>query len=297
MRESGRFVLLRRGCFRIAVPRDDSFGIGKGKRMYTVGLDLGSTTTKLVLLEDGMVRHTRVLPSGTAPDQTAAALLEDACAASGVPRGAIVGIATTGYGRRLTSLGDLVVTEIKACVAGMVPHTPPGSPFHTLIDVGGQDTKIITLDADGVMTDFSMNDKCAAGTGRFLDLLARTLEMPFDAFTEAACSTQTDLVMQSVCAVFAESEVVGLLARGESDAAIAAAAHTAIANRIAGMVRRTGGMPPYAFVGGGARNPALVQALGVALGAPVFVPPSCQTVTAHGAARLAAGIQMGGGQP
>lgn len=257
--------------------------------MRTVGLDLGSTTTKLVLLEDGAVRDARVVPSGTAPDETAAALLADACAATGVPRDTIARIATTGYGRRLTPLGDLVVTEIKACVAGMVPHTPSGHPFHTLIDVGGQDTKIIILDDNGVMTDFSMNDKCAAGTGRFLDLLARTLGMPFDAFTEAACSTRTDLVMHSVCAVFAESEVVGLLARGESKAAIAAAAHAAIANRIAGMVRRTGGTPPYAFVGGGARNAALVQALGAALGAAVSVPPACQCITALGAARLAAG--------
>lgn len=256
--------------------------------MITAGLDLGSTTTKLVLLEDGTVRDARVSPSGTEPDQTAAALLEASCIATATPRETIACIATTGYARRLTSLGQLVVTEIKACVAGMVPHADPHAPFHTLIDVGGQDTKIITLDPNGTMTDFSMNDKCAAGTGRFLDLLARTLGMTPETFTDAARSIRTDLVMHSVCAVFAESEVVGLLARGESKSAIAAAAHAAIANRIAGMVRRTGGTPPYAFVGGGARNPALVQALEDVLAAPVFVPPDCQCIPALGAARLAA---------
>ena len=199
-------------------------------------------------------------------------------------------MAATGYGRRLVDLGGIVMTEIKACAAGAlaVRGEVDGQKLHTIIDVGGQDTKVVALDDAGDIEDFSMNDKCAAGTGRFLEMLAHKLEMSYEAFVDEALKSDTMIQMNATCAVFAESEVVGLLARGASKADIAAAAHQAIAGRIRSMVKRVGQRSRYCFVGGGAMNPALVAAVSEDLGEQVYVPPAPQLSVALGAALLAA---------
>ena len=252
--------------------------------MISAGVDIGSTTTKAVILDERVVRAAVVLPSGNLPARTAARALALALEESGLTEADVAVIATTGYGRRLADFGDVVMTEIKACADGVLFGDAPNDAIHTIIDVGGQDTKVIALDDGGDIEDFSMNDKCAAGTGRFLEMLAHKLEMSYEEFVAEACKSETMLQMNATCAVFAESEVVGMLARGVSKPDIAAAAHDAIATRIASMTRRVGQRGAFCFVGGGARNRALVKAVEENLNQCVYVPDNAQTVTALGAA-------------
>ena len=153
-----------------------------------------------------------------------------------------------------------------------------------MVDVGGQDTKIIALSDAGEVEDFAMNDKCAAGTGRFLEMLAHKLQLNYEDFVSEALTSKTLIHMNSTCAVFAESEVVSLLARGISKADIAAAAHNAIAEKIGTMMRRVGQKEMIAFTGGGAKNLALAQAVRENLNKEVSIPKSPQTIVALGAA-------------
>ena len=256
--------------------------------MISAGVDIGSTTTKCVVLNDHTIMASIVLPSGNMPGQTAVRALNEAMAQAGVKEADVQIIATTGYGRRMIDLGDVVMTEIKACAAGVRFRPAPDGPIHTIIDVGGQDTKVLAIDDDGEIEDFSMNDKCAAGTGRFLEMLAHKLDMTYEQFVEEARRSDTMIQMNSTCAVFAESEVVGLLARNVPRADIAAAAHNSIAQRIASMTRRVGRRGGYCFVGGGAKNATLVAAVQENINKPVYVPPDAQVVTALGAAVCAA---------
>jgi len=252
--------------------------------MISAGVDVGSTTTKAVILDGDTVRAAVVETSGPMPGETASRVFARTLEAAGLREADVSVVATTGYGRRLVDIGDLVMTEIKACAQGALFRPAPNGAIRTIIDVGGQDTKVIALNDEGDIEDFSMNDKCAAGTGRFLEVLAAKLELSYDAFVEEALSSDTMIQMNSTCAVFAESEVVGLLARKVSKADIAAAAHNAIAQRIASMVRRVGHRAEFCFVGGGALNRALVRALQEALDQPIYVPDHAQMVIALGAA-------------
>lgn len=252
--------------------------------MISAGVDVGSTTTKVVLLEGDVVRASLIAPSANLPGRTAERLYGQALSESGLQESDVAVITTTGYGRRLADLGDIVMTEIKACAIGALFRDAPDGPIRTVIDVGGQDTKVVALDDDGDVEDFSMNDKCAAGTGRFLEMLAQKLELSYEEFVAAALESDTMLQMNATCAVFAESEVVGLLARSVPKADIAAAAHNAIASRVASMVRRVGRRGEYCFVGGGACNQALVKALEESVGRSLFVPADAQMIVALGAA-------------
>jgi (R)-2-hydroxyacyl-CoA dehydratese activating ATPase len=203
---------------------------------------------------------------------------------SGIEESSIEAIATTGYGRRLANFGDLVITEIKACSLGAKFIDCPLGDVHTLIDVGGQDTKVIALNEDGEVEDFAMNDKCAAGTGRFLEMLAGKLNLSYEDFVKAAQESQKMIHMNSTCAVFAESEVVSLLARGIEKEDISAAAHSAIAERVGSMIRRVGQKEIFCFTGGGAMNIALVSAIEESLNRKIFIPECPQTIVALGAA-------------
>ncbi|MBN1257851.1 MAG: hypothetical protein JXA52_09115 [Planctomycetes bacterium] len=255
-----------------------------GGIMISAGIDSGSTTTKVVILEDHAVRVSLVVPTGDFPQKTARDIYQRALEEASLKEGDVTVIATTGYGRRLIGFGDIVVTEIKACATGVLFDVKTDETIHTIIDVGGQDTKVMAIDDEGEIEDFSMNDKCAAGTGRFIEMLALKLGLSYEECANLALQSEKMIPMNATCAVFAESEVVGLVARGESKADIAAAAHQAIASRIRSMVRRVGQRGSYCFVGGGAKNPALVKALEENLGHSVFVPPNAQVLAAIGAA-------------
>jgi len=255
--------------------------------MIAAGLDIGSTTSKAVLFDGERILARAVIPNAILPSESARDVLSLACTQAGLDEETIKAVAVTGYGRRLAGFGDLIITEIRASALGARFLGSPHGPIRTVLDLGGQDTKVIALADDGQVQDFAMNDKCAAGTGRFLEMLARKLDCSMAEFIEAALASTAAIHMNATCAVFAESEVVSLLARNVPKTDIAAAAHQAIADRIAAMVRRIGAREVLAFVGGGALNRALLATLEENLGIRLWVPESPQTVVALGAALAA----------
>jgi predicted CoA-substrate-specific enzyme activase len=252
--------------------------------MITAGIDVGSTTTKSVLLENERVLGQAIILSDSIPSKSASDVFEKCCGETGIGKSQIDAIAITGYGRRLAGFGDMVITEIKACGLGAINTPSPLGRIFTIVDVGGQDTKVISLDENGGVEDFAMNDKCAAGTGRFLEMLAHKLDLTYEKFVEASLKSTNMIQMNSTCAVFAESEVVSLLARGIDKTDIAAAANNSIADRICSMIRRVGSKEVICFAGGGARNGALVKAVEENMNMRIFVPEHAQTVVALGAA-------------
>jgi len=246
--------------------------------MTSAGLDVGSRTISLVLFDRGEVADSVVVGAGVRPLARCQRLLEGK---------SYQRLVVTGYGRHLVapSLGGEVISEISAFAVG-ARHLCP--EVGTVIDIGGQDSKVIRLSGTGAVERFEMNDRCAAGTGRFLEVMARTLEVGIEAFGELALSASKEVQVNSLCTVFAESEVVSLIARGEEAGAIALALHRAVAKRIIGMVHRVGLREGVIFAGGVARNRCLGRLLSDRLGVTLTIPDEPQTVGALGAALLAA---------
>ncbi|MEO0108674.1 MAG: acyl-CoA dehydratase activase [candidate division WOR-3 bacterium] len=236
-------------------------------------MDAGSRTVKVAVLEDGCLVETRIADTGVNPLQTARQLL-----------GGLDGtrLVATGYSRHLLRehLGCSVVTEIRAHALG-VGYLFPNC--HTVVDVGGQDSKVIRI-AEGGVADFQMNDRCAAGTGRFLEVMASALRYELSKFARVATETRESVAISSMCTVFAESEVIGLVARGEERARIARGLHESVVTRLVGMVGRVGVEPEVVFTGGVALNCCMVELLGNALHMSVRVPPDPQITGALGAA-------------
>jgi predicted CoA-substrate-specific enzyme activase len=239
----------------------------------TIGLDIGSRTTKLAVVEQGQLVESRIVDTGTDPLARARELL---AGRNGAP------VAATGYGRHLAreKLGCPVVTEIKAHALG-ASHLFP--ECRTVIDIGGQDSKVIAV-ADGRQTGFEMNDRCAAGTGRFLEVMAVALGYTVAEFGGEALSARETVSVSSMCTVFAESEVVSLIARGMDKRSIALGLHESIVSRLLPLVSRVGVEPPVVLSGGVAYNPCIRQLLQRRLGVDLFVPDEPQAVGALGAA-------------
>ena len=244
--------------------------------MISAGLDVGSRTTKLVTF-DTVARSAMVTETGANPLRRCLELI------SGINYERLV---VTGYGRHLVApaLGGEIISEIRAFAAGARYFYPD---CRTIIDIGGQDCKVILLTNEGEVQKFEMNDRCAAGTGKFLEIMATTLEVNLSTLGNLALGATGTVQINSLCTVFAESEVVSLIARGEEPGAIALGLHHAIATRIATMARRTGIKERVIFAGGGALNPCLHRLLEDNLGVGLTVPPKPQTVGAVGAAILA----------
>jgi predicted CoA-substrate-specific enzyme activase len=245
-----------------------------------VGLDVGSRTIKLVKLNLSSlaVSASLVVPSGPNPARRCRDLLADVETAS---------LVVTGYGRHLVSgeIGARTVSEIKAYAIGARRLYPDA---RSVIDIGGQDSKVTQLSESGDVQKFEMNDRCAAGTGRFLEVMAGTLEVGIAELGGLALDASKAAQVNSLCTVFAESEVVSLISRGEDSASIALALHEAIALRMTAMARRVGIRERLVFAGGAALNSCLKRLLGEKLGLDITVPDSPQTVGAFGAAILAA---------
>jgi len=192
-------------------------------------------------------------------------------------------IVATGYGRVSIDFADRVVTEI-TCHARGAAYLVPGTDL--VIDIGGQDSKVIRINEQGQVLDFAMNDKCAAGTGRFLQVIAAALGV--DVSELAALSAgKTPLTLNSMCTVFAESEVISLISQGKEKGEIIAGLHQSIARRIASMVQRMGSLNRITFTGGVARNEGVRKSLEQQIGVPVLVPDDCQMAGAIGAALIA----------
>ncbi len=243
--------------------------------MISAGLDIGSRTTKLVVMEDGRLCEWILRPTGADPLGAARALI-------GGRR--FDRLAATGYGRHLAKegLADLALTEIKACALGTHFLCPA---CRSVIDIGGQDTKVIALDASGSIGNFAMNDRCAAGTGRFLEFMAQTLGLDIEEFGRVACDAEASVRLSSMCVVFAESEVVSLIARGAGGKEIARAVHEAMADRIASLARTI--QPEdgdIVLAGGVARNPCIRPLLEGRLNRRLIVLDRAQFIPALGAA-------------
>jgi predicted CoA-substrate-specific enzyme activase len=252
--------------------------------MYTAGIDIGSISTKAAIMEGDRMVASRVIFTGynaeTAGKKVFEMVLEDANLASrDVGR-----VIATGYGRKSVAFADRAVTEIMCHAAGARYMNPQ---IRAVIDIGGQDSKAILLDETGRVVNFAMNDKCAAGTGRFLEVMARALEVDLDEFGRLSLQAAAPSKISSLCTVFAESEVISLIARGEKRENIIAGIHESICIRVLAMANRVGVRDPIAMTGGVAKNIGVVKAFEKAVGLPVAVSEYAQINGAIGAALLA----------
>jgi len=253
--------------------------------MLTVGMDIGSITTKAAVVKDGSILGTRVIFTGYNAESAGNRVMEELLAELGIRREQVERIVATGYGRNSVRFADSAITEITCHAAGahyLNPH------IRSIIDIGGQDSKTIAVDEKGRVKDFAMNDKCAAGTGRFLEVMARALEVDLDEFGELSLRSENPSKISSLCTVFAESEVISLISKGESRDNIIAGIHESIAARVAAMAKRVGVVPPIMMTGGVAKNRGVVDALQKKLESTIEVSANAQENGAIGAAVLAA---------
>jgi predicted CoA-substrate-specific enzyme activase len=257
-----------------------------------LGIDVGSATVKMVGVDEAGILIWEVLELAQArtEDQIEriVRLGRDACGmtppADAGRVGASVALIATGCGRGLVRQAARQVTEITCHARGVFREMGHGG---TLVDVGGQDSKVIAIGAGGEVTDFAMNDKCAAGTGRFIENVARRLEVPLEAMGEVALGTRDEARLSSTCTVFAESEVVSLLAHGVAVEPIVRGLHRALILRLVAMIRSVGLTSPLMLSGGVVRNPAIARLLEEETGQPVEVPQHPQLMGAYGAALIA----------
>lgn len=247
--------------------------------MIVVGIDLGSVAAKGVLL-NGDKFYKTVLPTGWSPRDAGRELLNELLRQSGLERPRVDRIVVTGYGRVAFEEADRKVTEI-SCHARGVAYLLNG--VRTIVDIGGQDSKVIRIDEHGKVLDFAMNDKCAAGTGRFLQVMATTLGTDVSRLGELEVPGE-HVTVNSMCTVFAESEIIGLLARGMPTGGIIAGLHQSVGKRVASMARRLGIKEKVAFTGGVALNKGVERTLVEELDCPVVTLEDCQFTGALGAA-------------
>ena len=253
--------------------------------MICAGIDAGSRAIKAVFMDTDskQVIAKGLADQGVEQDRLTAELFESVLKASGIKRKDIATIVATGYGRNAVSIADTTITEI-TCHAVGVLHLMPKA--RTVIDIGGQDSKLMRLDGSGKVRDFAMNDRCAAGTGRFLEVVAKRLGVELESLGQMAAKSRSPAAISSMCVVFAETEIIGLLASGTASEDIVAGVQAAIAARIIGMAGRKA-EPPIIFTGGVAMISGMADALQAALGQAVTVSPDPQMTGALGAAILA----------
>lgn len=250
-----------------------------------LGVDLGSTTAKAVVIdEDGTIVSSSTRAMGAVSRAGMEEAVNQALADAGLTREELAGTVSTGYGRRLVPGAQRTFTEITCHARGTAAMVPG---VRLVIDVGGQDSKAIRVDEGGLVDDFAMNDRCASGTGRFYEVLARSLDEPLEDLAALALSGTADLEVSSMCATFAETEIISMLAQGLPTADIASSVHRAIAARTLALVAQVGRHTPVALTGGVARNRAAVHFLAEALDTEVLVPAQPQITGAYGAALLA----------
>jgi len=248
--------------------------------MIRVGIDAGAATTKVVVTRDGTVLGWKVVPSGFDFTEAARRSYQELMEDHGLSAADVGSICATGYGRNAIAFADRAVSEITAHARGVHLLFPRAAG---IIDIGGQDSKVIAV-AEGRVVDFLMNDKCAAGTGKFLEHSARALEVTVEELGHLALASTEPARISSMCTVFAESEVISLRAKGRAKQDIAAGLVGSIAERVAVMAKRVGLNHDVAFVGGVAKNQGMRAALEREMGFPLFVPQEPQITGALGAA-------------
>lgn len=252
--------------------------------LYTMGIDIGSTASKCVILKDGKEIVSKSLVSvgaGTSgPSRAIAEVLEN----GGLKREDMAFVLATGYGRNSLEIADKQMSEL-SCHAHGAHFLFPN--VHTVIDIGGQDAKVLHVGDDGNLVNFVMNDKCAAGTGRFLDVMARVLEVDVGDLAGLGAKSQVQVEISSTCTVFAESEVISQLAKGTDRCDIIDGIHRSVAGRVGGLARRVGVQPDVVMTGGVARNCGVLHALEKELNTEIQTSPLAQYNGALGAALFA----------
>jgi len=253
--------------------------------MYLVGIDIGAVSAKAVLTRDRDIIAMTIVDTGPHVEQVAHTVLKQVLHDARITSGDLHCITATGYGRISVPFAEKRITEI-TCHARGVHHLIPEAK--TIIDIGGQDSKGIFLDGDGTVLDFVINDKCAAGTGRFLEVMARALDLKIDDLGSVEKTSHDPCRMSSVCTVFAESEVVSLRAEGRRREDIVAGIHNAIAGRVSAMISQFSCDEEIVLTGGVAQNKGVLRALEEELHRRVRVPEIPQCTGALGAALLGA---------
>ena len=297
-RQSAGQLLTRVQAFAESLERNHAFGKSttvndelRGKMesgtYYVAGIDSGSTSTDVVILDNsGKIASTMIIPTGGGALISADKSLELAIGKAGIEKGNIARIITTGYGRAYLNRGDDSITEI-TCHAKGAHYLNPN--VRTVIDIGGQDIKAISIDECGAVKSFLMNDKCAAGTGRFLEMMARTLGLSLEEMSTKGLTWKENVMISSMCTVFAESEVVSLVAQNKAVEDIVHGLNVSVASKVGALVARLGDKNPgeYMMTGGVAQNQGVVQALEEKLGAKLYICEEAQLCGALGAALFA----------
>lgn len=251
--------------------------------MIFAGIDAGSRAIKVVLMQDGRMLASALAPQGAQPGPCTDTFYRQTLADAGLSPKEVAFAVATGYARSAVTLAATTITEITCHAAGVHALAPQA---RTVVEIGGQDSKLLRLDGGGAVRDFAMNDRCAAGTGRFLEMVAQRLDCPLGDLGRLARASTAPAAISSMCAVFAETEIIGLLASGCRPEDIVAGVQRAVASRVAAMA---GGpvQAPVAFTGGVARIDGMAEALSAALGQPIAVCPTPEFTGALGAAILA----------
>lgn len=249
--------------------------------MFTAGVDVGSTTAKAVIYKDGAIVSWALIPTGWSPREAGREVLAKAIKNAGIERSDIKRIIGTGYGRVSLDFIDKAITEISCHAKGANYFQPKN---RLVIDIGGQDSKAIHINEQGKVLDFIMNDKCAAGTGRFLQVTINSLGLEFDDLNDLPPAEP--VAINSMCTVFAESEVISLLAAGTPKESIVAGLYQSVARRVANMAGSLKVPGGVTFTGGVAQSPQMLDALIKELGVKIFVAPHPQLTGALGAAIL-----------
>lgn len=252
--------------------------------MYTFGIDIGSTTSKCVVMRDGEEIVGKSLLVGGIGTKSPAQAVEQALEDAGITMEDLTAVVATGYGRNRYEGADYNVSEL-SCHALGAHHVFPG--VRTIIDIGGQDAKVISLDSKGRMQNFLMNDKCAAGTGRFLDVMANILVVPVDEMAEYCERAKVPAQISSTCTVFAESEVISQLANGTEMPDLIAGICASVAGRVASLAKRINIQDDVCMSGGVAQNAGVRNALAESIGHPILFSPQAQLFGAIGAALYA----------
>jgi len=261
--------------------------------MICAGIDAGSRSIKAVLFDTDrrQILASGLTDQGVEQERLATELFAKLLQDAGLKRSQISGVVATGYGRNAIRFANTTITEI-TCHARGVHHVAPDA--RTIIEVGGQDSKVIHLEDGGRVRDFAMNDRCAAGTGRFLEMVASRLGVDWEKLADLGRDSQKPALISNMCVVFAETETIGLLAEGVPVPDVVAGVQNAIATRVTALAGRAA-VPPVYFTGGVALQPGMTRALAEALSCPLRVAPHPQFTGALGAAILAGRPQRPGG--
>ena len=255
--------------------------------MITIGIDVGSITTKAAVVKANNILATHIIHTGYNAKMASQHVFSGALMATGLSPKEVDRVVATGFGRKRVVFADKAITEITCHGAGAVFLNPD---IRSIIDIGGQDSKVLVVDGDGQVKDFVMNDKCAAGTGRFLEIMARALEVDLDEFGSISLKAKKIAPIKSTCTVFAESEVLSLISKGEKRENIIAGLNASIAANVAAMFRQISVSAPIMMTGGVSKNIGIVRALEQQLNASIFVAQEAQVTGAIGAGLIASSL-------